>query len=584
MTVRQLLYRPGWQLPRLPGLRSPHWPGLRRSRFPRKLAFRPQLRLPRLRCPRLRWPRLRWPGLRGPQLHRPRWLRLDVLAALVLWCTAGLVLYTSYLHVSRTVPVNSDGASNALQAWAMLHGNLLLRGWRLSDVSFYPTELPQYMLIELCRGLGPDDVHVAAAMTYTLLILLAARLAKGTATGGAGLARAAIAAGIMLAPQQSSAALLLLSPDHVGSSVPVLLAWILLDHGGRRWYVPITVGLLLTLAVAADSVTIITGAAPLAAIGAVRGYQVVVRQRQRLRAAWYELCLVAAGLAAVEAASRILAAITSHGGFYLWPVDNQLAPFSQLPGHLSLLIQGVVLLFGANFFGHNLGLVVTLAALHLAGIGLAGWAVCAALRRFAAADLVVQLLVTGILLSLAGYLFGCKIGDTATTREMAAVLPLSAALAGRLLAGRLIRARILQGLLIVLAGYLISLVRVVVQPPVPAQNAALVAWLSAHHLDSGLSGYWQANGATLEDEGVQIRALAIAGDTVVRGDWETQSNWYNPARHQANFVVLTDSSPGGSMFPSVSAVRATFGQPASIYYVGPYAILVWDKNLLTMLQ
>jgi len=53
------------------------------------------------------------------------------------------------------VPVNSDGASNALQAWAMLHGNPLLRGWQLSDVSFYTTELPQYAALEAIRGLGP---------------------------------------------------------------------------------------------------------------------------------------------------------------------------------------------------------------------------------------------------------------------------------------------------------------------------------------------------------------------------------------------------------------------------------------------
>ena len=45
----------------------------------------------------------------------------------------------------------------------MLHGNPLLRGWRLSDVSFYTTELPEYMLVELVKGIRPDVVHVAGA-------------------------------------------------------------------------------------------------------------------------------------------------------------------------------------------------------------------------------------------------------------------------------------------------------------------------------------------------------------------------------------------------------------------------------------
>ena len=76
------------------------------------------------------------------------------VAALTAWVLAGAVLFTCYLHLSRTAPVDSDGASNVLQAWDMLHGNPMLRGWVLSDVSFYTTELPQYALIELIRELG----------------------------------------------------------------------------------------------------------------------------------------------------------------------------------------------------------------------------------------------------------------------------------------------------------------------------------------------------------------------------------------------------------------------------------------------
>ena len=51
--------------------------------------------------------------------------------------------------MAMTMPINADGASNALQAWEMLHGNVLLKGWTVTDVPFYSTELPQYALIEL---------------------------------------------------------------------------------------------------------------------------------------------------------------------------------------------------------------------------------------------------------------------------------------------------------------------------------------------------------------------------------------------------------------------------------------------------
>ena len=210
-----------------------------------------------------------------------------------------MALFTVFLHMSQTTPVNSDGASNALQAWAMLHGNLLLRGWQLSDVSFYTTELPQYVLLELARGLTPDVVHLAGAMTYTLVVLLAARLAKGRAAGAAGLLRAALAAGIMLAPQQNGGVyMLMLSPDHTGSTVPVLVTWILLDRAPRRWCVPAAAALLLAWALVADNIVLITGVAPLAAVGAWRAYQSVARGGQRLRGAWFELALPVAALAA----------------------------------------------------------------------------------------------------------------------------------------------------------------------------------------------------------------------------------------------------------------------------------------------
>src|SRR6516162_6719258 len=173
----------------------------------------------------------------GPTQVRAAWK----VAAVAL---AVAVLFILYLRVSLVTAVTSDGAANALQAQDMLHGNLLLHNWWVSDVSFYTTELPQYMLIEALTGFGPWVVHVAAAMTYTLLVLLAALLAKGHSRGGPGLARALLAAGLMLAPQLSATGILLLSPDHIGTAVPLLVIWLLIDRARPRWFVPVLVGLL----------------------------------------------------------------------------------------------------------------------------------------------------------------------------------------------------------------------------------------------------------------------------------------------------------------------------------------------------
>jgi hypothetical protein len=153
-----------------------------------------------------------WPAPLGAV--RPRWL---LVAA--GWAAVVVVLFFCYLRVSGTVAIESDGGADALQAWAILHGNVLLRGWHLSALSFYATDLPQYVLIEAARGLGAGVMHTGAAMTYTLLVVLAALLAKGTATGRQAAVAMLIADGIMIAPEPGpSIKTLLESPDHVATS------------------------------------------------------------------------------------------------------------------------------------------------------------------------------------------------------------------------------------------------------------------------------------------------------------------------------------------------------------------------------
>jgi hypothetical protein len=107
-----------------------------------------------------------------------RWRRPLLLVAVGAACAG---LFCCYVRLSATFPGGSDGASNALEAWDLLHGDWLLRGWTLTDVPFYTAELPEYAAVELARGLNPGVLHVAAALTYTLLVLLAALLARGQA-------------------------------------------------------------------------------------------------------------------------------------------------------------------------------------------------------------------------------------------------------------------------------------------------------------------------------------------------------------------------------------------------------------------
>jgi hypothetical protein len=519
--------------------------------------------------------------LRVPSVRLPR-PRRGVIGALLGWPAAGATLFVCYLHASRTVAVTSDGASNALQAWDMLHGNPLLRGWQLSDVSFYPTELPLYALVEKLRGLTPDVVHVASAVTYAVLVLLAGSLARGRTGGRAAMARWLIAAGIMLAPLPGYGVYILLgSPDHVGSAVPALLAFLVLDRAPRRWFVPLAIGALLTFGLIADQILVVTAVLPLAGTCVIRAYQARFSRGLRWRDTWFELALLAAAAGSVLAASAAMRSVASHGGFRVWPVSTVLAPAASLPGYLAEAGHGLLVLFGADFFGRPAGLAAAVAAVHLAGLGLAGWATVATVRRFFRADLVQQVLAAAIVATLAAYVLGTRAVDLFSARDIAAVLPCGAALAGRVLAVRLARGGLIPALAAVLAGYLLGLGVLVGQPPQAQPDIPLATWLAAHRLDYGLAGYWNANITTLDSGGrVRLRSVLANGDQVTGDYWEIRPAWYDPHRYDANFIVLVPSPPGFKRYMTIASVRHTFGQPSRIYYVGGFTICVFGRNLL----
>ena len=154
----------------------------------------------------------------------------------------------------------------------MLHGNILLSGWRLSDVSFYATELPEYMVVAAVRGLRPDVVQICAAITYTLCTLLVALVAKGRATGREGAARAACrrdSTGTAGGDQRT----LLTNPDHTGTAVPILLLLLMLGGTSLRNRMPVIAFVVLSAGVLSDQITLSSRVAPLLAVWLSRAGQ-----------------------------------------------------------------------------------------------------------------------------------------------------------------------------------------------------------------------------------------------------------------------------------------------------------------------
>jgi hypothetical protein len=381
------------------------------------------------------------------------------------------VLFTAYLRLSKTYPENSDEANILLMASDMLHGNVYLSGWNVSDVPFITTELPEIALLVKLFGLHLNTAHIAAALTYTVVVGIGMLLAKGKASGVRAVTRMGIALAVMLAPQPGVGVFVMVfSVGHIGTSAPVMLAWLVLDRFPRRWYVPVIVGVLLAWALMADPLVLVIAIIPVLVVAALRLVPDLTSQKSRempngsllrkirhaLTVRWLESSLIAAAGAAYLAAWCGARLLHAAGGYTQQPVPFALDPVSTWYAHSRIVAHGLLEMFGAFFLPGNAinylgpgnyvaapplsGLAEAVAVTRLGCLALASLAACVTARRFFRrdADLVSQLLLVGLIANLAAYIPSSLADHTAlNAREFAPVLPFAAALAARTLGDRL---------------------------------------------------------------------------------------------------------------------------------------------------
>ena len=575
-------------------------------------------------------------------------LALGAACAGLCWC---------YARLSATFPAGSDGASSALEGWDLLHGNWLLRGWTLTDVSFYTTELPEYAAIELARGLNPGVLRIAAAVTYTLLVVVSALLAGGRRSdtgdcgtghrdtgsrdtgswGAEGWARALIAAAILLAPQLGDGVhVLLAQPDHTGTQVLILGIFVVLERAPRRWYTVGAVWALLTAGIVADKIVIVDAVVPLTFVALLHA-----QWTRRPLAHRFELSLAVAAPAAAATAGLLLTLISRAGGFTMLPVQTGLTTPGSVPGHLSLAWHGVLSLFGSDVTAAAPGPQTALALLHAPGIALAVAAFAATAWRVPnQRDLVGDVLAVGIVVNLGGFVASVIPATAFDTREVSALLPFGAVLAGRVF-GRRARVPALRrgsatkgaadeaadeaadgrfqwpgrarawvpAVAFVIAGacQLAALGYGAAQPAAADPERALAAWLAAHQLTSGLGTFNEDNLTTLDSDG-RVRLLTVswqppapaarrsfqpdrqagqAAQAPPRGGavarlYQSSASWYDAGDHYADFVVTGTADGTADVIPR-REILALAGPPARTYQFQSFTIMVWDTNLLAQL-
>ncbi|MDT5025486.1 MAG: hypothetical protein QOE61_1912, partial [Micromonosporaceae bacterium] len=500
-----------------------------------------------------------------------------------------MVLFWAYRRMSHTQPLNADGASQALQGWDLLHGNLLLHGWTVSDVSFYTNEVLVFAVVEAIHGLNPDALHIVAAVVYTALVLAVALLARGRATGRAAVARIAVAVAIMLVPASGMGSWVLLgSSDHTGTGVPLLLTWLVLDRAltdpsrraAPRW-LPYALAALLTWGQISDPLVMFIGALPLAVLGLVRLFvarRVARRSGGAGRAAFdwrgTDARLVAAALGSIVLTRLAHLMIEVAGGFQAHGVPVRLVSPDRVGANLSNTGETLALLFGGYFPDRAGVLDVTMGAVRLLGLFVVAAAVCvmlvkswrAAIGAGSEPSMVDQLLALAVVVNLGAFVVSTLPWDLTSARQLTAILTLGAVLAGRVWGPQLAEMRWLPAAVAVMVlVYGGEFVARTTERPVPAANAELAGWLEAHGLSYGLAGFWSSNDVTLITSG-RVRVAPVTGEAKLYGyRWLSNADWYDPGAHDARFMIVDRRYPP---YGTEAGAAQSFGPPIARHEVG----------------
>jgi hypothetical protein len=521
----------------------------------------------------------RWNGLLEQAGARTRLLWVAATAA------AGALLFAICERVSATAPITADSANAVLQGHAIASGNVLLHGWTLSRASFLATDLPFDALAAGLRGAAPGAAHDAAAVVFTLLVLSACFLARGSgrdrARGRDAILKVAIPLILLVTPVPGAAAeLMLLGPFHVGTTLLLVLALLVIDGAAERLLGIAIIWALLSLAVMSDTLAMYVGVGPLVFVYAAR-----LLGRRPLR--WPDVGVLVAALLALPTAAALALAVHWLGGFTTIPLQPGFAGIEDLPRNLALTIEGTLVVFGADFIGQPPGVATLAAVVRLAGLALVAitwWRTVRSGRRGEPVGVIAQVLAVGMAVNLAAYLFSNQAIDLRTSRYLVPLFVFGAVLAGRSGADWPWQSSLRIPASAAVLAYSAVLAISLAAPAAVSPEASVGAFLEQHHLTYGVSGYWEAGTVTVATGGrVRVRAITVDGQGAYPYRWEADDSWYDPSTpgNDARFVLRNTA---GRHQLDRQSIEHTFGPPSREYRVGTYEVLVWDRNLLNNLR
>lgn len=498
-------------------------------------------------------------------------------ASLLLIGLHCVYIYLTFLRV----PLNSDHANQVLQAADILSGNILLKGWNLTGVSFYLSELPFYVFGTAIAGIDTYAYLIAASSMVICLSALGYKLAFQSHLT-APFPKALLYLALTGFPTLTWLGYL---RGHCAIFIYFCLLLLILEHIMTAERVPVSSWLLFGLLTAcgcmSDMQLLIIAVVPVLLFCSLN----LLKNEPKFDVK-RSSCLAGIALTGTALGVVLDALLMKLGGINKnsFLDTRKFVNMDALGKKFLLLGKGILNVFRADLPAGTWSLRVTLSLAAAAVIILIAL-ICliSVLHRFLKkgkgdpVSIICALSITVMCLV-------CFFTDIYTAPDSARYiswLPIAAAvLICRSLESTRPAFRLLPCAIAFLAAGLLFFIPLITERVETPQDR-LAAFLKENDLTGGYADFWNASHTTVASKD-QVKIRAIRGQVPVLGEpdhmemqnWFCKTEWYRTNPH--NFIVFDGS---GYLHVSEDVVTALLGEPARILETGEYRVYVYDRDL-----
>lgn len=518
---------------------------------------------------------------------------LKIMIFIAVAASYYILLYYLFL----TDSFNSDLANHVLEGNDILHGNLFLKDWSLSGISFIATDLVLYTIAVLFTGISQESAAVAAALGIFLLtvvcfLIMFEKNRKRITIWGGGvllfLAIAGIPRGLFMS----------LSRVHTACVVEAMLGLYFLNkfsatENNKKIYSLIIAIICFSFAAMSDALSLLMIIIPAFLVSLWSMIFIYAKDGRCDKRYLYQVFIVISAVC--------LSFVLDKTFYYIGGANKNsflgLKHFIYLEEYanqITLYLKTLLALFQAEFPGKALADINIFPAFLRISVILLGF-VCIIYNivqwiRYKSEDYLTVVLSVGVVLASLVFATTNIAIDLMGGRYIATFPAIFIVIIVRTVANVNLCWDKIHGIFIgkVVAGMLCGALILEIALPLPNgdmthlnQQETLAKVLEDNKLTNGYSSFWNASVITvISNNKVKIRSILGNPDSLMMEDYFCKREWYF---EPANFVVVADGDESGVTYDNMISA---LGTPCEIIDVceGRWQILKYDFDISKYLR